>query len=58
MHKTKKIVSNLPTYYAKVVLDSPLQINNGVKVAQRIANACHRVKGTKEVYDLPRKGKH
>jgi hypothetical protein len=52
------MVSNLPAYYAKVVLDSPLQINYGVQVAQWIVDACHRVKGTKEVYDLPHKGKN
>jgi hypothetical protein len=27
---TKKMVSNLPAYYVKVVLDSLLQINHGV----------------------------
>jgi hypothetical protein len=52
------MVSNLPAYYEKVVLDSLLQINYGVQVAQWIVDVCHRVKGMKEVYDLPHKGKH
>ena len=52
------MVLNLLTYYAKVVLDSPLQINYGVQVSQWIADASHRVKGTKEVYDLPHKVNH
>jgi hypothetical protein len=52
------MVSNLLAYYAKVVLDSLLQINYGVQVTRWIVDAFHRAKGTKEVYDLPRKGKH
>jgi hypothetical protein len=56
-HRTKKMMSNLPAYYVKVVLDSLLQVNYGVQVSQRFADASHQVKGTKEVYDLPHKGK-
>jgi hypothetical protein len=58
MHQTKKTVSNLPTYYAKVVLDSLLQVNYGVQVARQIVDVCHRAKGMKEVYDFPHKVKH
>jgi len=50
--------STLPTYYEKVVLDSLLQVKYGVCLAQWIAGGYHRAKGTKEVYDLPRKGKN
>jgi hypothetical protein len=51
------MVSKLPTYYERVVLDSLLQINYGAWVAQQIAGGCHRENGTKEVYDLSSKGK-
>ena len=57
MHRTKKTVLNLLAYYAKVVLDYLLQINHGVQAARRMAGACHRAKGMKEVYDLLHKGK-
>jgi hypothetical protein len=57
MHRTKKKMSTLPTYYEKVVLDSLLQMNYGVCLAQRIAGGYHQAKGMKEVYDLPHKGK-
>jgi hypothetical protein len=52
---SKRTVTDLPTKFAQVVLDSQLQVNLCVRVARQSADADHRAKGTKEGDDLQRK---
>ena len=55
---SKRIVTDLPTKFAQVVLDSRLQVNSCVQVARQSADADHRAMGTKEEYDLHHEEKH
>jgi hypothetical protein len=56
--RSKQMVTNLPTEFAQVFLDSRLQMNSCVQAARWTADADHQAKGTKERYDLQRKEKH
>ena len=49
---SKRMVTDLSTKFAQVVLDSQLQVNLCVRVARQSADADHRAKGTKEEDDL------
>jgi hypothetical protein len=55
---SKQTVTNLPTEFAQVFLDSRLQMNLCVQAARRTTDADHQVKGTKERYDLQCKENH